>query len=139
MKFLLKVFAAIYVGLYRLTGGKIGGRMGRSKVLLLTTTGRKSGKARTVPLGSFDHDGGWIIVGSNNGQPSHPAWYRNLKSQPQASIQMLDAVIPVTAVELAGEARSQAWQEVISTAPSYAHYQTRTSREIPLILLHPSK
>ncbi len=139
MKSLLKIFGAIYVGLYRLTRGKIGGRMGRSKVLLLTTTGRKSGKARTVAVGSFDHDGGWVIVASNNGQPSHPAWYHNLKSQPLASVQILDVVIPVTAQELAGEARSKAWQEVVSSAPSYAHYQTRTSREIPLMLLRPSK
>jgi deazaflavin-dependent oxidoreductase (nitroreductase family) len=110
-----------------------------SKVLLLTTTGRKSGKARTVPLGSFDRQGGWVIVASNNGQPTHPAWYHNLKSQPQASVQVFDKVIPVTAEVLTGEARAQAWQQVITTAPAYADYEKQTTREIPLVLLHPSK
>ena len=139
MKSLFKIFIAIYVGLYRLSRGKIGGKMRGSKVLLLTTTGRKSGKARTVPVGSFDRQGGWVIVASNNGQPTHPAWYHNLKSQPQASVQVFDKVLPVTAEVLTGEARAQAWQQVITTAPAYADYQKQTTREIPLVLLHPSK
>jgi F420H(2)-dependent quinone reductase len=139
MKSLLKVFMAIYVGLYRLSRGKIGGQMRGSKVLLLITTGRKSGKARTVPVGSFDRQDGWVIVASNNGQPTHPAWYHNLKSQPQASVQVFDKVIPVTAEVLTGEARAQAWQQVITTAPAYADYEKRTTREIPLVMLHPSK
>jgi deazaflavin-dependent oxidoreductase (nitroreductase family) len=139
MKSLLKVFMAIYVGLYRLSGGKIGGDMNGSKVLLLTTTGRKSGKARTVPLGSFDYQGGWVIVASNRGQPTHPAWYHNLKNKPQVSVQVFDKVIPVTAEILTGEARAQAWQRVITTAPAYADYEKRTTREIPLVMLHPSR
>lgn len=139
MKFALKIWMAIHVGLYRLSKGRIGGTMGRSKVLLLTTTGRKSGKARTVPVGAFDRQGGWVVVASNNGQPAHPAWYLNLKSQPRVSVQVLDKVMPVTAEVLTGQARAQAWQQVIATAPSYGHYEKRTAREIPLVLLRPSK
>lgn len=67
MKSLIKVFIAIHLGLYRLSKGRIGGEMRGSKVLLLTTAGRKSGKPHTVPLGIFDHRGGWVIVASNNG------------------------------------------------------------------------
>ncbi len=136
MKSLLKLFVIIYVGLYRLTRGRIGGRTGRSNVLLLTTKGRKTGKVRTVPLGCFDYDGGWAIVASNNGQPTHPAWYLNLKSHPQASVEAFGKVLAVKAEELRGEARSKAWQRVIATAPSYARYEQRTAREIPVLLLH---
>ena len=139
MKYLLKVWMAIHAGIYRLSGGKLGGSMGGSRILLLTTTGRKSGKTRTIPLGCFDHKDGYVIVASNRGQPTHPAWYHNLKSQPQASVQVFDKVIPVTAEVLSGEARAQAWQQVITTAPAYANYEKQTTREIPLVLLHPSK
>lgn len=139
MKFLFKLFMALHVGLYRLSGGKLGGDMRGFKVLLLTTTGRKSGKTHTVPLGYFNHERGYIIVASNGGQPTHPAWYHNLMSNPQVTVQMLDAVMPVAAEVLTGQARAQAWQQVITTAPPYADYETKTSREIPLVLLktHP--
>jgi F420H(2)-dependent quinone reductase len=139
MKYFAKLFFAFSVWIYRLTGGKLGGSMGGSRVLLLTTTGRKSGKAHTIPLGCFDHKDGYVIVASNGGQPTHPAWYLNLKSNPRATVQVLDKVISVTAEELSGEARAQAWQQVIATAPSYANYEKKTTREIPLVLLRPSK
>ena len=135
MKYLTRLFIAIHVGLYRLSRGKLGGRMRGFNVLLLTTTGRKSGKVFTVPLGLFDWPGGYLVVASNNGAPTHPAWYHNLKSQPQVTVQVLDQVIPVTAEVLTGEDRLQAWQQVITSAPSYAGYEEKTSRQIPLVLL----
>jgi F420H(2)-dependent quinone reductase len=139
MKFLVQMFMAVYIGLYRLSGGKLGGAMRGFKVALLTTTGRKSGKVRTTPLGYFSQPDGYIIVASNSGQPTHPGWYFNLKSQPQATLQIMDQAMPVTAEVLAGPARAQAWQQVITTAPAYAAYEKATTREIPLILLHPNK
>lgn len=139
MKYLFKLFMAIHVWIYRLSGGKLGGTMRGFKVLLLTTTGRKSGKTYTTPLGRFDHEDGYIIVASNAGQPTHPAWYYNLKSNPHVTVQVLDRVIPATAEVLSGEARMEAWRQVITTAPSYANYEKQTTREIPLILLHPNR
>lgn len=139
MQYLLKLWMALHVGIYRLSGGKFGGNMSGSRVLLLTTTGRKSGKVHTVPLGCFDHKDGYVIVASNSGQPTHPAWYHNLKSNPQVTVQVFDQVISVTAEVLSGEARKQAWQQVIATAPSYANYEKRTTREIPVVLLRPVK
>lgn len=139
MKNLFKLFLALNVWLYRLTGGRLGGRMRGFNVLLLTTTGRKSGKVRTTPLGRFDWQGGYLIVASNSGQPTHPAWYLNLVSHPQVTVQVYDKVIPVTAEVLTGEARAQAWQQVIATAPSYANYEKQTRREIPLVLLRPNR
>ena len=105
---------------------------------LLTTTGRKSGKLRTVPLGLFDWPGGYLVVASNSGQPAHPSWYHNLISRPQATVQVLDQVIPVTAAVLTGEARARAWQQVITSAPAYAAYEKKTTRIIPLVAVTPS-
>lgn len=139
MKYIFKFFMGLSVWLYRLTGGILGGGMPGLKVLLLTTTGRKSGKTYTTPLGRFDHEGGYIIVASNGGQPTNPAWYYNLKSNPRVSVQVRDKVIPATAEVLSGEARAQAWSQVIASAPSYAAYEKRTTREIPLILLRPDR
>src|ERR1700690_3755944 len=139
MKYIFKLFLALQVGIYRLSGGKLGGSMGRNRILLLTTTGRKSGKIRTIPLGCFDHKDGYVIVASNAGQPTHPAWYLNLKSNPRVTVHVLDKVLSVTAEVLSGEARAQAWQRVITTAPSYANYVKRTTREIPVVLLRPGK
>ena len=130
---------ALQVGLYRLTRGMLGGQMRGFKVLLLSTKGRKSGKTYTTPLGCFDYEGGYVIVASNAGLPSHPAWYYNLKSNPQVTVQVLDKVMPATAEVLSGEARTQAWRQVIAIAPSYANYEKRTTRVIPVILLHFNK
>jgi deazaflavin-dependent oxidoreductase (nitroreductase family) len=130
---------AFQVFFYRLSGGKMGGEMRGFKVLLLTTTGRKSGKTRTTPLGCFDHKDGYVIVASTAGQPTNPAWFHNLKSNPQVTVQVLDKVISVTAEVLSGEARTQAWRQVIATAPAYADYEKQTTREIPLVLLRPNK
>jgi F420H(2)-dependent quinone reductase len=136
---MFKLFMAIQVWLYRLSKGRLGGSMRGFKVLLLTTTGRKSGKTRTLPLGLFDWPGGYLVVASNSGQPRHPSWYLNLISHPQAAVQVLDRVVPVTAEVLTGETRAQAWQQVITSAPAYAAYEKKTTRLIPLVLLRPSK
>jgi len=78
------------------------GRMGRTQIILLTTTGRKSGQTRTLPLGLFDWPGGYLVVASNGGQPRHPAWYLNLMNNPHATVQVFDQVLPVTAEARAG-------------------------------------
>jgi deazaflavin-dependent oxidoreductase (nitroreductase family) len=135
---MFKLFMAIQVWLYKLSKGKLGGSMRGFTVLLLTTIGRKSGKTRTLPLGLFDWPGGYLVVASNGGQPRHPSWYLNLMSHPQATVQVLDKVVPVTAEVLTGEIRAQAWQQVITSAPAYAAYEKKTTRLIPLVLLRPS-
>jgi len=138
MKKLFKFFNGLQVSMYRFSKGLLGGYMPGFRVLLLTTTGRKSGKAYTTPLGRFDQDGGYVIVASNSGRLNQPAWYLNLKSNPQVTVQLMDKVMPATAEVLSGEARARAWRQVISRAPSYAHYEKMTTREIPVILLHPN-
>ena len=137
MKLLFRLTAAIHVGLYRLTGGKIGGSMRGFKVLLLTTIGRKSGKMHTVPLAFFEQPGGFLIVGSNGGLPARPGWYHNLKSKPQATIQIAGKVFPATAEIQTGDAHARAWQQVITASPLYAGYEKKTGRPIPVVFLRP--
>ena len=133
------MFLAIPVGLYRLSNGMLGGRLGPFKVLLLTTTGRKSGQLHTTPLGLFERPNGYVVVASNSGSDHQPAWYLNLKSNPKATVQVFEKVIPVTGEVLSGQEREDAWQQVIGSAPQYANYQKKTTRQIPLVLLHPDR
>jgi deazaflavin-dependent oxidoreductase (nitroreductase family) len=108
-------------------------------VLFLTTTGRKSGAERTTPVAWFPgRDGTWLIVASAAGSASNPAWYLNLAASPgSAEIEVKGQKIPVTAEQLAGSAREQAWQQIIKAQPRYAKYQQKTDRELPVILLAP--
>ena len=89
MKLLWKLANALHLGLYRLTSGRIGGRMGDGTILLLTTTGRKSGKARTVPVLYFlDDNGNPVVTASNAGLPKNPAWFENLRVNPRVTYQI---------------------------------------------------
>jgi deazaflavin-dependent oxidoreductase (nitroreductase family) len=135
MNTLTKLFMALHVWIYRISRGKVWGKMRGFNVILLTTIGRKSGKTRTTPLGRFDHESGYVIVASNSEQPNNPAWYYNLKSNPQVTVQVLGKVMPATAEVLSSDARLQAWRQVIAASPFYADYEKRSGREIPLILL----
>ncbi len=139
VKSFIRLALAIYVFFYRLTGGKFGARVPGLRVLLLTTTGRKSGKQRTTPLGYFEHDGRYVIIGMgvNAGFDTHPAWFQNLRSNPRATIQVNDKQFEVSA-ELAGpDKRGQLWARLMEVAPVYADFAKKTSREIPLVTLRP--
>ena len=138
-RFFMKFFMAIGTTLYQISGGKIGGRISGLEVLLLTTRGRKTGKQRTTPLGYFkDKQGSYVIIGSNAGFETHPAWFYNLKSQTHVTIQVKDKQLEADA-EIAGrEKRSQLWAQLIKLAPFYDNYTKKTNREIPIVILHPA-
>ena len=136
-KYMFQLIAAIQVFLYRLTGGRLGGEMRGFKVLLLTTTGRKSGKVRTTPLGYIDYDGGYVIAASNAGMPRNPGWYYNLKDSPQAAVQVKDRVMTAAVEEAKGDLRNQLWGRLVEQAPSYANYEKSTMRVIPMVILRP--
>jgi len=134
-KSLQRLFMKGHVSLYRLTGGKVGGG---EHLLILTTTGRKSGVERDSPL-FFFHDGDqFIIIASAGGAPKHPTWWLNLKSNPQAKIQTGSQVITVTAKEAEGEERARLWAIIADNYKNFVQYQTRTSRELPVIILPPT-
>lgn len=137
MNTIFRFFMGIYVFFYRLTGGKFGGRVQGLQVLLLNTTGRKTGKRRTTPLGYFEYDGGYAVTASNAGFHTHPAWFYNLRSNPQVSVQIKEKQLIATAETAGPELRQQLWAKLIELAPSYANYQKRTTREIPIVVLRP--
>ncbi len=139
MNSLGKLFFPLYVWLYRLTGGKIGGSMGKFKVLLLTTKGRRTGRILTRPLGYFERDGGYFIVASNQGRDKNPGWYYNLKGNPNdVSIEVMNKGKQSVKPEiLLGERRKPVYAWIASIAPNYGHYEKKTGREIPLVFLKP--
>lgn len=135
----LVVVSRLHVALFRLTRGRVGGRIGNDlPVLLLTTTGRKSGKARTTPLLYVEDGGRYVIVASVGGAPKHPAWYLNLQADPSATIEVGRRSLAVRA-ETAEEPeeRARLWQALTQMYPTYDAYQARTSRIIPVVALTP--
>jgi F420H(2)-dependent quinone reductase len=129
----------IFVSLYRLTRGKFGGRVQGLSVLLLMTKGRKTGRERTTPLGYFMDDGNYIITASNAGRNMHPGWFHNLLANPHVTIEIKDRQLEAEAEVAASEKRRALWSQLISLSPWYANYAKKTTREIPLVILHPLK
>ena len=138
MRFPFKLFMGLHVFIYRLTGGKLGGSMGKFKVLILITKGRKSGKILSNPVGYFERDGKYIIVASNGGADKNPSWYYNIKGNPNdVTIQVNEKIMKVTPEIVLGEQRKPVYEWIASTAPNFGDYEKRTTREIPLVFLKP--
>jgi deazaflavin-dependent oxidoreductase (nitroreductase family) len=125
------------VGLYRRTGGKVGGTLRGAPVCLLTTRGRKSGQPRTAPLLYIEDGDDVIVVASKGGWPSHPLWYLNLVADPEVTLQIGDDVRPMTARTANADERARLWQRVVSMYDDYANYQSWTDREIPVVICSP--
>ena len=123
--------------LYRATKGRIGGHLGGWPVLLLTTTGRRSGRPITTALSYLRRGDKFIVAASNAGEPAQPSWYLNLKAQPLAQIQVGAAAYGVVANDAGPTERDALWQEIVVFDPSYAEYQARTTRRIPVVFLSP--
>lgn len=134
---LLGLVTPLHVALYRITRGRIGGRIAKCPVLLLTTTGRKSKRPRTVPLLYMKDAGTFIVVASYGGFPQHPSWYRNLVEHPACSVQITNQRRSMVAVTVDGATRQALWQHVVATYAGYARYQAKTQRVIPLVRLTP--
>ena len=130
------LFGEEHVRRYRETGGEVGHKWKRgSKILLLTTKGRKSGESRTTPL-IYEQDGdNYVVVASKGGAPEDPDWYRNLEDEPNVELQVLDEVFPARARTAEGEERGRLWRLVNRQWPDYDSYQTKTDREIPVVVL----
>ena len=125
--------------IYHATGGRVGGRMVGSPVLLLTTTGRKSGKERTVPLLYLEDGENLVVVASNGGAPKHPAWWLNLEANPEATVEIGNRKLRVRAEKASPEEKERLWPRLVAMYAGYESYRHRTDREIPVVLLIPSK
>lgn len=125
--------------LYRLAGGRFLGRIAGMPVLLLTTTGRRSGRLRTTPLTYFEVGRDLVIVGSNGGEETPPRWWLNLQANPHARVTRGRDTREVQAREALGEEREQLWGMITATYAGYAAYAGRTTRTIPVVVLARTK
>ncbi|MGH2462207.1 MAG: nitroreductase family deazaflavin-dependent oxidoreductase [Candidatus Limnocylindria bacterium] len=132
---LLRLAWRLHRWLYRASGGRIGSRVGPWSALLLDTRGRKSGELRTAGLNYLTDGGRLVVVASYAGEDRHPAWWLNLLADPRGDVQVGTERYPVTARELDGADRDRLWRLVVETDPSYATYQERTTRRIPVVAL----
>jgi deazaflavin-dependent oxidoreductase (nitroreductase family) len=123
--------------MYRMTGGLLGQSSSVGPMLLLTTTGRRSGQPRTVPLLYMEDGGRFVVVGSNGGRPDPPAWLLNLTANPTADVQVGRLHHSVQAEILRGPARAHLWTRLGQFYAGWAHYQTLTDRSIPVVVLTP--
>jgi deazaflavin-dependent oxidoreductase (nitroreductase family) len=132
----IKLAGRLHKGVYRLTGGRVLGRVANMPVLLLTTTGRRSGRVTTTPLTYLETENGdLVVVGSNGGEDTPPSWWLNLGSTPEATITIGARAEPVAARPATAEEHGRLWPVITGINPGYARYAQRTSRPIPLVVL----
>lgn len=132
----LKAFNQGIIDEFRANGGKVGGQFANADLLLLTTTGAKSGRPRLAPLAYLEIDGKLIIVGSFAGADVDPAWVGNLRANPRAHVEVGAEAFDVIARELPSAERTEFFGKVTAVAPGFADYQAMTARVIPLFELH---
>lgn len=130
-----KYYGRFNTWLYQRTGGRLGNTLLGAPVLLLTTTGNKSGQKRTVPLLYLKDGERYLIVASKGGFPTDPAWYKNLVANPAVEVQEGAAVKAMRARTLSEEEKAQVWPRLVAMYKYYQQYQDRTERSIPVVAL----
>jgi len=136
---MLKVGNTIHRGMLKISGGRLGWNLGHMPVVELTTTGRRSGQPRTVMLTLPVQEGSTIVVvASRGGDDQHPAWFLNLRDNPDVEVVLKGTPKQhMTARMATAEERARLWPQVTEKYKGYAGYQAKTEREIPLVLLEP--
>ena len=132
-----RIFMRAHVFVYRATGGRVGHRLGPATTLLLTTIGRKTGKPRVTPITYFRDGDDYILVASNYGAPTDPLWWRNLQREPHAQIQVKGQQFTVVAAAATGDNQARLAEMAMRANPTYPAYLKKTTRAIPLVILHP--
>ena len=138
---IIKWMSRANVKAYRATGGRIGGkwRVGSAfpwglPVCLLTTTGRRTGQPRTLPLLFLEDGDRVVLVASQGGQPKHPLWYRNIQANPEVTIQIRSRVRTMRARVATPEERAEYWPRLVEMYPDFDKYQSWTERTIPVVV-----
>jgi deazaflavin-dependent oxidoreductase (nitroreductase family) len=134
-KRVLRITSAGHRLLLKLSGGRLGRRLRDTDVIVLTTTGRRSGKRRERPLIGGPHPDGWVVVASYSGHDDHPAWYLNLRAEPDAIVLASSGTHRVRARETDGEERQALWDQMVAAFAEYTEYQKVADREIPVLVL----
>jgi len=123
--------------IYRWTRGRVGGRFGHLEQVLLTTTGRTTGEPRTTPLAVTIAGDRLVLVASDGGADRDPGWYRNLVAHPDVIVQRGAVRHPMRARTAVGDERAELWSAVVANNAGYAAYQTKTDRQIPVVVCEP--
>ncbi|NGP04868.1 nitroreductase family deazaflavin-dependent oxidoreductase [Rhodococcus sp. 14C212] len=138
---IIKWMSRANVAVYQATGGRIGGkwRVGSAfpwgiPVCLLTTTGRRTGQQRTVPLLFLEDDERVVLVASQGGLPQHPLWFRNIQADPRVTVQVRSRVRQMTARVATPEERAQYWPRLVAMYADFDNYQSWTDRVIPVVV-----
>ena len=133
----LRAMGKLNVPIYRLTRGRVLGKVGKAPVLLLTSTGRRSGQLRTAPVLYVDDGADLVVIGSNAGNRNEPAWSYNLKANPEAEIEIRGRKQPVRARVAEGEERRRLWELMNTQYEGFEDYEQRTNRDIAVFVLEP--
>ncbi len=133
-----KVFTEVNVFIYQISKGRLGNRMGRQSVLLLNTTGRKSGKQHVTSLSYYKDGNSYLVVASNWGKKTHPDWSLNLLKTPQTTIQVGPKLIQVEARQAQEEDYLRLWELISLKNNQYIQYQKGLQRKIPIVILTPT-
>jgi F420H(2)-dependent quinone reductase len=136
-KRLLRVMSFTHRNLLRVSGGALGGTFHGEPMILLTTTGRKTGKARTHPLCALPHSEGWLVAASNAGNDVNPGWYVNLRAKPDAIVEVGKRTVAVRARDATAAERADYWPRFVAFYGAYAEYESATDRTIPVVVLDP--
>ncbi|WIG58966.1 MAG: hypothetical protein OJF49_001713 [Ktedonobacterales bacterium] len=136
---LQRTLTSLHIACYRATSGLIGHRLGPLPNLLLTTTGRRSGKPRTTPLTYIATDGLLALIASNFGSRTPPQWYRNLLAHPQATVQLKRRRWSVHARPATSSEHERIWSAALVIWPAWASYADRAQRDIPIVVLDPAR
>jgi F420H(2)-dependent quinone reductase len=137
IRWLIALITAVHRFVYQRSGGRIGGRLPGQRFLLLTTTGRRTGRERTMPLLYVPDRDRFVVVGSNGGDDRPPAWWLNLQAWPAAQVQVDRQHHRVQARQAYGAELADLWARLEQSYRYYADYRRRTSREIPIVVLEP--
>lgn len=135
----LKTMNAIHRGVRAISGGRLGGTLGSMPVVELHTTGRKSGKPRSTMLTTPIHDDERVVlVASKGGDDRHPDWYRNLVADPDVELTIDGDTIPMTARTATPDEKSELWPQIVEVYKGYGGYQSKTDRDIPVVICEPT-
>jgi deazaflavin-dependent oxidoreductase (nitroreductase family) len=133
----LRLVGKLNAPIYRLSGGRVGGKLGKAPILLLTTTGRKSGQPRTAPVLYLADGNRFVVINTNAGNDKTPAWSLNLRANPEAEVEIGRNQVAVRARLAEGEERADLWRRSMEQYEGWDFYESKLDREVGVFVLEP--